>query len=156
MVATPQLQWVLDAITSGPAIVRNGRMDLLATNALGAAMHSAMADRSLAVAGGRAPNYARYTFLEEDSRRYYRDWDTAADTAVAILRTEPGATPRTRSFTSSSASCPLAVRSSAPGGATSPTSVDMVSETGLTLTIYAAELSSLTADAQLACGHARG
>jgi hypothetical protein len=28
----PSLQWALDAITNGPAIVRNGRMDLLATN----------------------------------------------------------------------------------------------------------------------------
>ena len=37
----PSLQWALDAITNGPAIVRNGRMDLLATNHLGRAMHSA-------------------------------------------------------------------------------------------------------------------
>ena len=85
----PQLQWVLDAITAGPAIVRNGRMDLLASNAHGRAMHSAMYER----ATGAVPNYARYTFLSEDSRRFYRDWDTAADTAVAILRTEAGRDP---------------------------------------------------------------
>ena len=36
----PSLQWALDAITAGPALVRNGRMDLLATNHLGRAMHA--------------------------------------------------------------------------------------------------------------------
>ena len=40
----PSLQWTLDAITTGPAIVRNGRMDLLATNHLGRAMHSSLYD----------------------------------------------------------------------------------------------------------------
>jgi MmyB-like transcription regulator ligand binding domain len=38
----PSLQWALDAITNGPAIVRNGRMDLLAANHLGQAMHSSL------------------------------------------------------------------------------------------------------------------
>ena len=35
----PSLQWVLDTFTA-PAIVRNGRMDLLAANHLGRAMHA--------------------------------------------------------------------------------------------------------------------
>ena len=35
----PSLQWVLDRFTA-PAIVRNGRMDLLAANHLGRAMHA--------------------------------------------------------------------------------------------------------------------
>lgn len=52
----PALQWVLDAITQGPAIVRNGRMDLLATNPLGRAMHSSLYDRS----ESGVPNFARY------------------------------------------------------------------------------------------------
>jgi hypothetical protein len=38
----PSLHWTLDAITGGPAIVRNGRMDLLAANHLGRAMHSSL------------------------------------------------------------------------------------------------------------------
>jgi hypothetical protein len=41
----PSLQWVLDRFTA-PAIVRNGRMDLLATNHLGRAMHAALYDSS--------------------------------------------------------------------------------------------------------------
>src|SRR5690242_11064821 len=52
----PTLQWVLDGITP-PAIVRNGRMDLLATNLLGRAMHSSLYDRQ----PGGVPNFARYT-----------------------------------------------------------------------------------------------
>ena len=56
------LTWVLDRITS-PAIVRNGRMDLLATNYLGRAMHAAVYDS----AGGGQPNFARFTFLDLDA-----------------------------------------------------------------------------------------
>ena len=63
----PSLQWALDAITTGPAIVRNGRMDLLATNHLGRAMHSSIYDSSLV----SPPNFARYTFLDDDSHRFY-------------------------------------------------------------------------------------
>jgi transcriptional regulator with XRE-family HTH domain len=85
----PSLQWVLDTITAGPAIVRNARMDLLATNHLGRAMHSSLYDRD----PNGHPNFARYTFLDDDSHRFYPAWDTAADTCVAILRTEAGRNP---------------------------------------------------------------
>src|SRR6478609_1069602 len=62
----PSLQWVLDRYTA-PAIVRNGRMDLLATNHLGRAMHTSVYDSQ----PGGTPNFARYTFLDDDSRRFY-------------------------------------------------------------------------------------
>ena len=41
------------------------------------------------VTGGPSvqPNFARYTFLDDDLHRFCPDWDTAADTCVAILRT---------------------------------------------------------------------
>ncbi len=39
------------------------------------------------------PNFARYTFLDEDSHRFYPDWDEAADICVSILRTEAGRDP---------------------------------------------------------------
>ena len=84
----PSLQWVLDKFTA-PAIVRNGRMDLLAANHLGRAMHTSL----FAVAGDQ-PNFARFTFLNTDAAHdFYPDWDTAADTCVAILRTEAGRDP---------------------------------------------------------------
>lgn len=82
------LQWVLDAVTAGPAFVRNGRMDLLATNQLARAFY----DNVYATAGNQA-NLARFQFLDPTSRRFYPDWDQAADIAVAILRTEAGRNP---------------------------------------------------------------
>ncbi|MFC9425973.1 helix-turn-helix transcriptional regulator [Streptomyces sp. NPDC056987] len=82
------LQWALDAVTAGPAFVRNGRMDLLAVNPLARAFyHDVYADRH-----NRA-NLARFNFLDPASRRFYPDWDLASDIAVAILRTEAGRNP---------------------------------------------------------------
>jgi transcriptional regulator with XRE-family HTH domain len=164
--ARPSLQWVLDSITGGPAIVRNGRMDLLAANHLGRAMHSALYDRE----PGEYPNFARYTFLDEDSRRFYPDWDTAADTCVSILRTEAGRDPHDKALHDlvgelSTRSPEFRQRWSAHnvrlhGAGTKHfhheavgnlelayESVDMISDPGLTLTIYAAEPDSATADA---------
>ncbi|MFF0191006.1 helix-turn-helix transcriptional regulator [Streptomyces sp. NPDC005244] len=84
----PSLQWTLDAVTVGPAFVRNGRMDLLAANQLARAFY---ADVYAAV--GNQANLARFNFLDPASRRFYPDWDQAADVAVAILRTEAGRNP---------------------------------------------------------------
>ncbi len=164
--AAPALQWVLDAITGGPAIIRNGRMDLLASNALGRAMHASLYER----AGDGPPNFARYTFLDEDSRRFYPNWSTAADTCVAILRTEAGRDPHDRRMHDLVGE--LSTRSEEfrrrwsthdvrlHGAGTKHfhhtavgelelayESVDMISEPGLSLTIYAAEPASRTADA---------
>ncbi|MEU5099939.1 helix-turn-helix transcriptional regulator [Streptomyces sp. NPDC020996] len=82
------LQWTLDAITAGPAFVRNGRMDLLAANQLARAFYCDV----YATAGNQA-NLARFNFLDPASRRLYPDWEQAADIAVAILRTEAGRNP---------------------------------------------------------------
>ena len=161
----PSLQWVLDTITA-PAIVRNGRMDLLATNHLGRAMHSSLYDRD----PGGQPNFARYTFLDDDSHRFYPDWDTAADTCVAILRTEAGRNPYDKGLHDlvgelSTRSEEFRRRWSAHnvryhGAGTKHfhhlvvgnlelayESVDMISEPGLTLTVYAAEPGSPTEQA---------
>lgn len=81
------LQWTLDAITAGPAFVRNGRMDLLAANRLTHAFYSDV------YTSGQPSNLARFNFLDPASRRFYPDWDLAADVAVAILRTEAGRNP---------------------------------------------------------------
>lgn len=87
----PGLQWVLDAMRDAPAIVTNGRADLLATNHLARALYSDV----LAEPGGR-PNFARFTFLDAAARRFYRDWDFFADITVANLRTEAGRDPHDR------------------------------------------------------------
>ncbi|SNY55080.1 helix-turn-helix domain-containing protein [Paractinoplanes atraurantiacus] len=86
-IVRPSVQWSLDALTA-PAGVGTGRLDLLATNTLGRAMFS-----DLYTDPGRPPNFARFTFLDEAARRFHPDWDLAADTAVANLRTAAGKDP---------------------------------------------------------------
>ncbi len=84
----PGLQAALDAIITCPALIRNGRMDLLATNLLGRAFYN-----DLYAMGDRVPNIARYTFLDDTARSFYPDWEAAADVTVAILRAEAGRDP---------------------------------------------------------------
>ncbi len=162
----PSLQWVLDRFTA-PAIIRNGRMDLLAANHLGRAMHAAVS----ATAPDGCPNFARFTFLYlDDARDFYPDWDTAADTCVAILHTEAGRDPHDKDLHDLVGE--LSTRSDAfrrrwsahnvraHGAGTKRfhhrdvgdlelayESVDLVSEPGLSLTLYAAEPASATAHA---------
>ncbi len=87
-VPRPSLQWVLDAMRDAPAIVTNGRSDLLLTNDLSRAMYS-----QVLAAPAVTPNFARFTFLDDASRRFYPDWDFFADITVATLRTEAGRNP---------------------------------------------------------------
>jgi hypothetical protein len=63
-------------------------MDVIATNPLGRAFY----DDIYADPSHRA-NLARYCFLDPAARRFYPDWDLAADMSVAILRTEAGRDP---------------------------------------------------------------
>ncbi|MEK0098799.1 helix-turn-helix transcriptional regulator [Streptomyces sp. A475] len=78
----------LDAIVLGPAFVRNGRMDVLATNVLGHAFYDEVLD------GPGQGNLARYCFLDERAKTFYSDWEAAADVTVSILRTEAGRDPQ--------------------------------------------------------------
>ena len=87
----PSLQWVLDAVTAGPAFVRNGRMDILATNALARAFYRDTFDMP-----GQPPNIARFTFLDERAFAFYPDWNSFAAITVAILRTEAGRDPHNK------------------------------------------------------------
>lgn len=91
----PSVQWILDAMTNAPAIVRNGRMDILASNPLGRALYSP-------VFTGNSPdpaNIARFQFLDPAARDFYPGWDQAADITVAIMRTEAGRDPHNRQLT---------------------------------------------------------
>jgi transcriptional regulator with XRE-family HTH domain len=85
------LQWALDAVTAGPAFVRNGRMDLLAVNRLARAFYRDVYDMP-----GQSPNIARFTFLDARAHDFYPDWEQFADVTVAILRTEAGRDPHNR------------------------------------------------------------
>jgi transcriptional regulator with XRE-family HTH domain len=85
------LQWALDAVTAGPAFVRNGRLDLLAVNLLTRAFYMDLYDMP-----GQPPNIARFTFLNDRAHEFYPDWDVFADVTVAILRTEAGRDPHNK------------------------------------------------------------
>ncbi|HEY3411018.1 MAG TPA: helix-turn-helix transcriptional regulator [Propionicimonas sp.] len=87
----PALQQVLDAMPNTPAFVHNGRLDVLATNALGRALNQPLYDTL-----GTHINHARFLFLERASGDFWRDWDKVADQTVATLRTEAGRDPYDR------------------------------------------------------------
>jgi hypothetical protein len=82
---------MLDAITGAPALVQNGRLDILAANALAHALYSEMY-----VDPVRPVNHARFVFLDPRAHDFYRDWERAANDTVAILRSEAGRDPYDR------------------------------------------------------------
>jgi transcriptional regulator with XRE-family HTH domain len=84
----PRVQWMLDSMTASAAFVSNGRLDIVATNSLGRALHAPMFDDRR-----RPANFARFQFLDPRSRDYYQDWDGAANITVALLRAEAGRHP---------------------------------------------------------------
>lgn len=163
----PSLQWMLDAITGGPAFVRNGRMDILAANALARAFYRDVYDMP-----GQPPNIARFTFLDDRARDFYPDWEMFADVTVAILRTEAGRDPHNKELHDligelSTRSTDFRrlwgshnVRHHGTGFKTfrhpvvgevtlAYEGMEMESEPGLSVTVYAAEPGSASADRML-------
>ncbi len=87
----PGMQQLLDAMRDVPAVVQNGRLDVISINALGRAVFAEMFE------DGHTPaNFARYLFLDPRAPRFYRHWDDSAQQIVALLRSEAGRTPRDR------------------------------------------------------------
>ena len=84
----PRVQWMLDSMTGSAAFVANGRLDIVAANTLGRALHSPMFDSPR-----RPPNFARFQFLDPRADDYYVDRERAADITVALLRAEAGRRP---------------------------------------------------------------
>jgi transcriptional regulator with XRE-family HTH domain len=91
----PGIQQLLDSMTEVPAIVQNGRLDLLASNKLSRALFADMLDESQPGTGA-APNFARYTFLDPRALERYPDWRHTAGDIVALLRAEAGRSPDDR------------------------------------------------------------
>ncbi|HEX6453405.1 MAG TPA: helix-turn-helix transcriptional regulator [Trebonia sp.] len=90
----PGIQLILDGMTDTPAFVRNGRLDILAVNALGRALYSPV------FAGPARPaNLARFRFLDPAARDFYPDFADSAHTTVALLRTEAGRDPFNNALT---------------------------------------------------------
>jgi transcriptional regulator with XRE-family HTH domain len=85
----PGVQRLLDAMTGAAAFLRNGRLDVLATNSLGRALYAPVFDDP-----HRPANLARFIYLTpERSAAFYRNWDRIALDAVGSLRAEAGRTP---------------------------------------------------------------
>jgi transcriptional regulator with XRE-family HTH domain len=90
----PGVQRIIDAMTDAPALVQNGRLDILAANRLGRALYS-----ELYLDPTRPLNHARFTFLDPRAHDFYPDWDRAANDGVALLRAEAGRHPYDRGLT---------------------------------------------------------
>ncbi|MFC3688926.1 helix-turn-helix domain-containing protein [Aquipuribacter hungaricus] len=89
----PGVQQLLDAMRDVPAFVQNGRLDILAINQLGMAVFSEMF-----VDPQRPANFGRFVFLDPRADGFYRDWNSAAQQTVAILRVEAGRSPHDRAL----------------------------------------------------------
>jgi len=82
------VQQTLDAMSTVPVYVQNGRLDAVATNRLGRALFSEMFEDS------RQPvNAARFAFLDARAQTFYRDWESNTRQIVALLRVEAGRSP---------------------------------------------------------------
>ncbi|OYN94685.1 helix-turn-helix protein [Propionibacteriaceae bacterium ES.041] len=90
---SPQTQWMLDSVTMSAAFVRNGRLDVIGSNALGRALHAPMFASATTAAHGGVPNFARYHFLDEGSKDFFVDWESGSAATVALLRAEAGRNP---------------------------------------------------------------
>lgn len=90
------VRWLIDSVTLSAVFLRNGRLDVLATNALARALHAPMFDSPTTV-GDRA-NFARFHFLDPTARDFFVDWEGGASATVALLRAEAGREPDDRAL----------------------------------------------------------
>jgi hypothetical protein len=89
--ATGVSESVIDSMHRTPALVTNGRLDVLYANALAQALFARV------YADPRRPsNNARFVFLDSASTAMYRDWSAVADDTVALLQAEAGRDPHDR------------------------------------------------------------
>ncbi len=89
----PDVLEILDAFGAGAALLRNARLDILAGNPLGLALYAPMF-----VDPVRPANTLRFVFLDPQAPAFYGDWESAADGAVATLRSAAGANPFDRAI----------------------------------------------------------
>ncbi|MGW5331282.1 helix-turn-helix transcriptional regulator [Streptomyces bauhiniae] len=75
---------LIDSWPDTPAFILGPALDVLACNALAAALHSGFQ---------RFDNLARMVFLDRAGRTFYQDWDKAAYSCVAELRAAYGHDP---------------------------------------------------------------
>ena len=84
----PSVLRLLASMASTPAFVRNGRLDVLASNPLGRALYSPAFANPV-----RPVNLARFAFLDPVAPAFYPDWNEVANTTVAGGRSPAGPGP---------------------------------------------------------------
>jgi len=85
------MQQTIDAMSTVPVFIQNGRLDAVATNPLGRALFATMLDDA------RPPvNAARFVFLDPRAQDFYVDWEGNTRQIVAILRAAAGRSPYDR------------------------------------------------------------
>ncbi|MCX4774682.1 helix-turn-helix transcriptional regulator [Streptomyces sp. NBC_01260] len=84
----PQLQRLLDDLSTTPALVMGRRMDVLAWNSPAAALVT-----DFSAVPEKKRNYTRILFTDPAMRSLYQDWEYVARTAVAQLRMEAAKYP---------------------------------------------------------------
>ncbi|ATY13108.1 transcriptional regulator [Amycolatopsis sp. AA4] len=95
---SPIVQRILDSMTTTAAFVRNGRLDILATNPLARALYSPAFDSPTRTSEHTPPNLARFGFLDPAAHDFFPDYPKSCRTSVAILRTEAGRDPHDKSL----------------------------------------------------------
>lgn len=81
----PSHLWMLDAMMLSPAYIRNSRLDVLASNALGRALYEPLFASCV-----ETPNLALFCFLDERARDLFPEWPVVARGMMALLRSELG------------------------------------------------------------------
>lgn len=165
----PTVQAILDSMTDVAAFVRNGRLDILGTNALGRALYAPVFDNPTRTSEESPPNIARFGFLDPAAREFFPDYDASCHTSVQLLRAEAGRNPHEKALTDlvgelSTRSDDFRERRAAHDVRLHRTgqksfhhpvvgrldlsfeAMDLTADTGLTLTAYTAEPGSPTAE----------
>ncbi|MEV7141801.1 helix-turn-helix domain-containing protein [Streptomyces tauricus] len=89
----PSMRRILDSMTTTPALILDGHLDVIGANALGRALYQPMYGPR-----GNA-NVARFVFADPAACTFWCDWDTIADDTANTLRAESGRNPCDRSVT---------------------------------------------------------
>lgn len=87
----PGIHQLMDALDGVPALVLGRRADVLAQNRMAKALFTDFAKKP-----AHQRNYARWMFLEPESRALFVDWDAQARATVESLRLEAGNDPADR------------------------------------------------------------
>ncbi|MEN9715360.1 MAG: hypothetical protein RJA35_827 [Actinomycetota bacterium] len=94
MVVKSSLLRLLESVEDVPMYVRNGRMDILAMNAMAKQFLS-----PVIASQGPQPNMARFCILDPSAQDYFVDWEKVATDTVGILRAQASRDPYDKQLT---------------------------------------------------------